>query len=345
VTDATGGGSSRWKTFGERVIYDNPWVWLGQVDVELPDGERFWHHVVRLHRAAMMVLLDDQDRVLLLWRHRFVQDRWGWELPGGLIDEGEEPAETAARELEEETGYLAARVEHLITFQPIVGMVDSEHVVFTGRDAEKIGEPTEGNEARNELKPPAAFRIPASSVKLRHLRAAAIGHLHTDKTVPRADRDCDRPARSPRPAMPDTIAEQLADQQGGVIPAWVPGTSTPTANARATRARSARPATVTLSRISGPAISAPAFPGRPPPADHRGRRAVCTGMQARLSGSRQAGTRGRRGLSVAVRGKPTVRTDRPGGRTPSAICPWTPRHSDLQRYKVTHDGTEEKRPA
>jgi len=42
------------ETFGERVIYDNPWVWLGQVDVELPDGERFWHHVVRLHRAAMM---------------------------------------------------------------------------------------------------------------------------------------------------------------------------------------------------------------------------------------------------------------------------------------------------
>jgi len=139
-------GASRWKTFGERVIYDNPWVWLGQVDVELPDGERFWHHVVRLHRAAMMVLLDDQARVLLLWRHRFVQDRWGWELPGGLIDEGEEPAETAARELEEETGYRAGRVEHLITFQPMVGMVDSEHVVFIGRDAAKIGEPTEGNE-------------------------------------------------------------------------------------------------------------------------------------------------------------------------------------------------------
>jgi 8-oxo-dGDP phosphatase len=146
VSDATGGGASRWKTFGERVIYDNPWVWLGQVDVELPDGERFWHHVVRLHRAAMMVLVDDQDRVLLLWRHRFVQDRWGWELPGGLIDEGEEPAETAVRELEEETGYRAGRVEHLITFQPMVGMVDSEHVVFVGRDPVKAGEPTETTE-------------------------------------------------------------------------------------------------------------------------------------------------------------------------------------------------------
>ncbi len=33
VSDAMGGGASRWKTFGERVIYDNQWVWLGQVDV------------------------------------------------------------------------------------------------------------------------------------------------------------------------------------------------------------------------------------------------------------------------------------------------------------------------
>jgi hypothetical protein len=68
------------------------------------------------------------------------------------------------------------------------------------------------------------------------------------------------------------------------------------------------------------------------------------GMHARLSGAPQAGTRRRAGPSVAVRGKPTVHTDRPGGRTPSAICPWTPRHRDLQRYKVTHGGTRRKRP-
>ena len=121
-------------------------MWLGQIDVELPDGERFWHHVVRLHRAAMMVLVDEQDRVLLLWRHRFVQDKWGWELAGGLIDEGEEPSDTAVRELEEETGYRAGRVEHLATFQPMVGMVDSEHFVFLGLDPVKISEPTETTE-------------------------------------------------------------------------------------------------------------------------------------------------------------------------------------------------------
>ena len=83
----------------------------------------------------------------MMWRHRFVQDRWGWELPGGLIDAGEEPEQTAVRELEEETGYRAGRVEHLATYEPMVGMVNSEHVVFIGRDPEKIGEPTETTEA------------------------------------------------------------------------------------------------------------------------------------------------------------------------------------------------------
>jgi 8-oxo-dGDP phosphatase len=134
------GEPRRWRTFGERAIYASPRVWLGQVDVGLPGGERFWHHVVRLHRAAMMVLVDDSSRVLLLWRHRFLPDRWGWEIPGGLVDQSEEPAGAAARELEEETGYRAGRVELLITFQPIAGSVDAEHVVFVGRDPQRIGD-------------------------------------------------------------------------------------------------------------------------------------------------------------------------------------------------------------
>jgi 8-oxo-dGDP phosphatase len=136
VADAAGGDRSRWRTLGERVIYDNPGVWLGQVDVQTPDGERFWHHVVRLHRAAVMVLVDDQERVPMMWRHRFVQDKWDWELPGGLIDKGEEPQETAVRELEEETGYRAARITQLAAYQPMVGMVDSEHFIFVGRAPE-----------------------------------------------------------------------------------------------------------------------------------------------------------------------------------------------------------------
>jgi 8-oxo-dGTP pyrophosphatase MutT (NUDIX family) len=143
MADAVPGESSRWRTHGERVIYDDPWVWLGQVDVELPGGERFWHDVLRLHPAAMVVLADEQERVLLLWRHRFLQDRWGWEIPGGLVDAGESPAEAAARELAEETGYAAGRMTHLVTFQPLVGRTDSEHTVFAGRDPRLVAEPVQ----------------------------------------------------------------------------------------------------------------------------------------------------------------------------------------------------------
>ncbi|MCU1447954.1 MAG: hydrolase [Acidimicrobiales bacterium] len=140
--------STRWITHGERTIYDNRWIRLALVDVELPDGQRFEHHVVHLRPAAMVVILDESDRVLMMWRHRFVSDRWGWELPGGLVDPGEDPAETASREVEEETGLRPKSLEHLVSFQPMVGMVDSEHHVYLTRGADYIGEPTEVTEAQ-----------------------------------------------------------------------------------------------------------------------------------------------------------------------------------------------------
>src|SRR5437879_5200113 len=136
-----GDEAGQWRTFGEREVYTSPDVQVRQVDVELAGGERVWHHVVQLHRAALMVLMDEQGRVLLVRRHRLVPDRWGWEVPGGPVDEGEEPAEAAARELEDSTGYRAGRVGHLITFQPMAGSVDAEHVVFVGQDPERVGEP------------------------------------------------------------------------------------------------------------------------------------------------------------------------------------------------------------
>lgn len=139
----------RWVVHGERAIYESPWIQLALVDVELPDGDRFEHHVARLHRAAMTVLMDDRERVLLLWRHRFVFDRWGWELPGGLVEPDEEPALTAARELEEETGWRPSSMERLATFQPMVGMIDSEHTVFVVRQAQRMGQPTERVEAQH----------------------------------------------------------------------------------------------------------------------------------------------------------------------------------------------------
>lgn len=138
----------RWKVFGERNLYDNPWVRLVQVDVEPPNGHRFWHHVVRLQTVAAAIVLDDQDRVLMLWRHRFVTDGFAWELPGGIVSGDEDGAATAVREVEEETGWRpTGQPEHLISFQPMPGMVDTPHEVYVIRGAEYVSEPTDAEEA------------------------------------------------------------------------------------------------------------------------------------------------------------------------------------------------------
>lgn len=136
-----------WQIHGERTVYDNRWVKLALVDVEPPGVERFEHHVVRLHHVAITAVLDDQDRVLMLWRYRFVPDAWGWELPGGIVDEGEDAATTALREFEEETGWRPDSLQHVVTYQPMVGMVDSPHEIYVGRGATHIGEPTDIEEA------------------------------------------------------------------------------------------------------------------------------------------------------------------------------------------------------
>lgn len=137
----------RTRVFGERTVYDNFWVRVTLVDIQTPDGERFEHHVVRLKTVAVAAVLDGQDRVLMLWRYRFATDEWGWELPGGIANVGEDAAVTAAREVLEETGWRPGPLEHLLTFQPMPGMVDTPHALFVARAAEKVAEPTDLEEA------------------------------------------------------------------------------------------------------------------------------------------------------------------------------------------------------
>ncbi|MDI3423639.1 NUDIX domain-containing protein [Streptomyces luteolus] len=140
-------GLEPWRIHGERDLYDNRWVKLQLWDVEPPGMERFEHHVVKLHHVAVTAVLDDQDRVLMMWRYRFVPQQFGWELPGGIVDEGEDAADTAVREVVEETGWRPKSVERIASYQPMVGMVDSPHDIFVAHGAEQVGEPTDLEEA------------------------------------------------------------------------------------------------------------------------------------------------------------------------------------------------------
>ncbi|MFI9082378.1 NUDIX domain-containing protein [Streptomyces sioyaensis] len=147
TTPSEPSGPQPWQIHGEHSLYNNRWVKLDLVDVEPPGVKRFSHHVVRLQHVAITAVLDDQDRVLMLWRYRFVPDQFGWELPGGIVDAGENARECAAREVEEETGWRPTALEHVVSYQPMVGMVDSPHEIFVARGAEHVGDPTDVEEA------------------------------------------------------------------------------------------------------------------------------------------------------------------------------------------------------
>ncbi|WP_283136565.1 NUDIX hydrolase [Rhizohabitans arisaemae] len=138
----------KWTVHGRRSIYASDWVSLDFVDVELPDGQRFEQHVVRMARpVAGTAVLDEADRVLLMWRHRHVTDTWGWEIPMGRVEEGEDPAQAAAREVEEETGWRPGPLRPLVVSQPSNGSIKSVHHLFLAEHAEHIGPPVDVTEA------------------------------------------------------------------------------------------------------------------------------------------------------------------------------------------------------
>jgi 8-oxo-dGTP pyrophosphatase MutT (NUDIX family) len=138
----------KWTVHGERLIYDSEWVQLALTDVEIPGERRFEHHVVRMPAQAAGTVVHDADRgVLLLWRHRFTTDTWGWEVPAGRIDPGETPEQAAAREAFEETGWRAGPLTHLTTYFPHNGSSDATFHLFAAAGATHVGDPSDPSES------------------------------------------------------------------------------------------------------------------------------------------------------------------------------------------------------
>ena len=103
-----------WTRNARRIAYENPWITVWHDDVSRPDGSPGIYGVVHFaNLAAGVVVLDDEDRVLLVGQHRYTLDALVVGDPGGRRRADESPLDGIRRELREETGVEAAEWREL----------------------------------------------------------------------------------------------------------------------------------------------------------------------------------------------------------------------------------------
>lgn len=136
-----------WTTLSRRLVYENPWIAVREDQILQPDGRPGIYGVVQFKNKAVGVLpVDEQGRIWLVGQYRYPIERYSWEIPEGG-GHGDETAEDAARrELREETGLIAGRLE-LISTSHLSNSVSDEGA-FIYRATELVQGPSapEGSE-------------------------------------------------------------------------------------------------------------------------------------------------------------------------------------------------------
>lgn len=135
----------------EEMIVEDRLRWRGKIfeastlSVQFPNGSSGCREVVRHHGGAGVVALDGDGRICLVRQYRVALGRMTLEIPAGKLESGEDGASCAARELAEETGLLAGRLERLVCVLGSPGFTDEHTEVFLARDLRQgVATPDEG---------------------------------------------------------------------------------------------------------------------------------------------------------------------------------------------------------
>lgn len=100
------GEAGAWTRRDERVVWSGDWLDLVVADVSTPAGQRFSQDVVRARwDQAACIVVNEVHQVMLVWRHRYITDRWGWELPAGGVHRDDDLGAAITRRVEADCGW------------------------------------------------------------------------------------------------------------------------------------------------------------------------------------------------------------------------------------------------
>jgi len=142
---------SGFRHLGDRLVHQG-YIWhVAVAEFESPDGEIFQRDIVRSPGAVAAVPLrftaDGTPTVVMVRQYRPPFDDLVIEVPAGMRDVPGEPTEvTAARELVEEVGLVAGRLEHLVDMYPSAGMTDSVLTLYLATELTEVPRETHGPE-------------------------------------------------------------------------------------------------------------------------------------------------------------------------------------------------------
>lgn len=139
------------KLISEEVKFDGVRFNVVQKVYQDENGKTYVRDCVNPGDAAVILPIDENNNVVFVKQIREAVGFLSLELPAGMVDPGEEPIDTARRELEEETGIRAKTVEHLISVYPSSGYTSERVHIFYAKDFQKGNQKLDDTEHIEEI--------------------------------------------------------------------------------------------------------------------------------------------------------------------------------------------------
>lgn len=137
---------NHWKTLSSTYVHENPWYKVRQDKVITPSGKDGTYTVIEKPPSVFVIAITEEHTLLFVRLFRYPTQIEDWEVPAGIVEDGEEPLQAAKRELQEETGMRARGWRLLGSHQEVPGVGNIQSYVFLAKGLS----PVQGNEQAEE---------------------------------------------------------------------------------------------------------------------------------------------------------------------------------------------------